>query len=69
MHGLVKEVYLVKHVVRTHLKRLSEALLMSTHNIVFFGEHEKIIPELSSNNGMDTLSGEVTLTKFYCLPV
>ena len=29
--------------------RLAEALVMSTHNICFYGELEKIIPELSSN--------------------
>ena len=28
---------------------LAEALLMSTHNIYFYGEIRKIIPELSSN--------------------
>ena len=37
------------YVVGTHWKRLTEALPMSTHNICFNGELEKIIPELSSN--------------------
>ena len=30
------------------LPKNSEALLMSTHNIRFYGELEKIIPQLSS---------------------
>ena len=37
------------YVVGTHQKRLTEVLLMSTHNICFYGEIRKIIPELSSN--------------------
>ena len=57
--GLVKEDYLViwdnfsyfsikTYVVGTQ-KCLTEALLMSIHNICFYGELEKIIPELSPN--------------------
>ena len=36
-------------VVGTHQNRLSEAILMSTHNICFDGELMKIILQLSSN--------------------
>ena len=32
-----------KHVVGTHYKRLTEVLLMSTHNICFRGEIRKIL--------------------------
>ena len=54
--GFVKEEYLVMilgyfsyfsiktYVVGTHLKHLTEVLQMSTHNICFLGELEKIIP-------------------------
>ena len=31
------------------LIRIGEAILMSTHNICFYGEPTKIIPKLSSN--------------------
>ena len=34
------------YIVGTHQKRLSKVLLMSTHNICFYGEMEKIIPEI-----------------------
>ena len=37
------------YVVGTHYKHLDEARLMSTHNINFNGEQEKLIPEVSSN--------------------
>ena len=31
----------------THKKRLSEALLMNTHNMCFYGELETIVPEFT----------------------
>ena len=38
------------HVVGTYSSCLGEAILMSTHNIRFYGESNlKIIPKLSSN--------------------
>ena len=56
VRGIVKDEYLViiqvffsyffrkTCVVGTHLKRLTEVLLMNTHNICFYGELEKSIP-------------------------
>ena len=41
------------YIVCTHLKHLCEMLWMSTHNIGFYGELEKIIPELSSITLLD----------------
>ena len=32
------------YVVGTHMKHFIEAILMSTHNICFYGELEEIIP-------------------------
>ena len=41
--------YFFLYFLGTHEKHLAEGLLMSTYNICFDGELEKIIPELSSN--------------------
>ena len=62
IRGLVKEKYFLviilgyffyfsikMFVVGIDWKHLTEAILMSTHSIRFYGELEKIIPELSSN--------------------
>ena len=41
--------FIKAYVVGTHLNRLGETILLSTHNISFYGEIMNIIPKLSSN--------------------
>ena len=41
----------------THYKHLAKALLMSTHNICFYEEIRKIIPELSPNTPQPIVVG------------
>ena len=41
--------FIKTYVVDTHYNHLAEAILMSTHNICFYGELTKIILQLSSN--------------------
>ena len=41
--------FFIKCVVGTHQRCLTEALLMSTQNICFYGEIRKITSQLSSN--------------------
>ena len=38
----------------SHYKHLASALLISTHNMFFYGELEKIILDLSSNTLLNT---------------
>ena len=43
------QIFIKTHFVGAHLNRLGEAILMSTHNIGFYEEINKIIQKLSLN--------------------